>query len=138
VAIDLVEYVNQGILGIAELEGNSLKHYASVTGENYTTDEVVYAALNNDVIPLYKRFLDLLKNIEQQTDEVRQLHTIYISGAEMMHNGFKTKMLGLENKDENIIRLANNKIEEGRMVTEKWRTELLSLCKKHGVVQKEK
>ena len=34
-ASDIVNYVNQGILAIAELEEKSLESYASVTGKNY-------------------------------------------------------------------------------------------------------
>lgn len=138
VAKDLVDYVNQDILGIAELEGNALRSYAAVVGENYTTDEAVYTAMKNEVVPTYKRFLDLLKTISRQTEEVKELHAIYVRGADMMYNGFRTKLMGLENKDENIIRMANAQIEDGRVITDKWRDELFALAKKHGVVQKEK
>ena len=38
-AADIVNYVNQGLISIAELEEKSLESYASVTGENATTDK---------------------------------------------------------------------------------------------------
>lgn len=137
VAMDLVEYVNQGILNISELEIKALKIYASVTGKNYTTDEKVYESLNKDVIPIYGRFLDLLRNIDPKEDDVRQLHSIYIHGAETIYSGFKIKMLGLEKNNEHLILTGNNKIEKGRIETETWLEELMTLYKKYGVTQKD-
>ena len=136
VAMDLVEYVNQGILNISELEIKALKIYASVTGKNYTTDEKVYESLNKDIIPIYGRFLDLLRNIDPKEDDVRQLHSIYIHGTETIYSGFKIKMLGLEKNNEHLILTGNNKIEKGRIETEKWLEELMTLYKKYGVSQK--
>jgi len=137
VARDLVDYVNQGILSIAELERSSLERYASVRGKNYTTDQRVYEALRDDVIPQYKRFLELLREINPNTEEVRKLHGIYIRGAEDIYRGFKKKMFGLEKKDEHLIRLANEQIEKGREENEKWRRELLALNKAHGIKQED-
>ncbi len=135
VAKDLVTYVNQGILDIAELERSSLDRYAAVRGENYTTDQRVYEALRDDVIPQYKRFLDLLREIKPETEEVRKLHGIYIQGAECLYNGFKTKMLGLEKKDEYLIGLGNEQIEKGRQENERWRNALIALNKAHNIKQ---
>ena len=138
IAVDLVAYVNQGILSIADLEGISLERYAAVTDKNYISDEAVYKALKNEILPNYRRFLDLLCNINPQTQEVRQLHVLYIRGAEMICSGFKIKKFGLEKKDNVLIRAANLEINKGRIETEKWRRELIALYQLHGVVQKRK
>jgi len=135
VAQDLVDYVNLGVLNIAELEKQSLERYASVTGKNYTTDERVYEALKVNVIPQYKHFLDSLRQIRPKTEEVNKLHGVYVRGAEYLYRGFKSKMLGLEKKDAYVIRAANEKIEKGRVENEKWRNMLIDLNKKHGVVE---
>jgi len=133
VAMDLVNYVNQGILGIAELEIRSLERYDAVTGNNYTTDERVYKSLNDDVIPLYKRFLELLRDIAPKTKEVINLHRIYVRGAEYINEGFKMKKLGIENKNEGIILQANKKIEKGSDDVRRWKKEIMVLYEKHGV-----
>ena len=135
VPLDLVNYVNQGLLNIAELEKRSLEQYSSVIGENFTTEERVYKALKDDVIPLYKRFVDLLREISPKTKEVRKVHRIYIRGAEFLYDGFKLKMLGLEKKDNDIVIMANKKIEKGREEVKRWRLELIELYKKHGVAE---
>ncbi len=138
VAPDLVEYVNQGILNISQLEAKAFESYASVTGTNYTTDEAVYNTLKDEVIPTYKRYLDLLRNIDVQTEDVKKLHLIYIQGAEMIDRGFRAKMSGIENKDESLIKRGNEEIEKGYAVTEKWRSKLNNLYKTHGVNQEDK
>jgi len=135
-AYDLATYVNSDILGISQLEIDALKQYAAVTGKNYTTDEAVRFALKDRVIPDYKRFFELLVKSHVETDEIKHLHKIYINGAQMLLNGFKTKMIGLEKNDVYLIRSGNMQIEKGHVETKKWRKELIALYEAYGVVQK--
>lgn len=132
-ANEVVEYVNQGILSIAELETKSLESYASVTGENYTTDQKVCETLKDFVIPTYKRFVDNLRDIAPENENIRRVHAIYIRAAESIQEGFYTKMLGLENNDEGIIMQGNKKIEQGSLEIQRWRAELDKLRIEQGV-----
>ncbi|MFC1839072.1 hypothetical protein ACFL1N_05815, partial [Thermodesulfobacteriota bacterium] len=110
--------------------------YASVTGENYTTDEKVYEALKDFVIPTYSRFVDNLRNITTEIEDIRRVHGIYIRAAESILEGFKTKMLGIENNDDGIIIQGNKKIEQGSLEIQKWRAELDKLFVEQGVALK--
>jgi hypothetical protein len=130
---DIADYVNQGILNIAELEQKSLERYAAVTGPNYTTPERVYDALKNEVIPLYRRFLKGLREIRPETEEVQRVHKTYILGAESLYRGFKEKMYGIELNNETVIISANRKIERGAMENRRWREQLFALAQKHGL-----
>ncbi|MBW2115942.1 MAG: hypothetical protein JRH04_14190 [Deltaproteobacteria bacterium] len=47
-------------------------------------------------------------------------------------------MVGIETKQEPLIRVANRQIEKGRIENEKWRRELIDLYRKYGVVEKKK
>jgi hypothetical protein len=133
VAIDLTNYVNQGVLQIAELEQKSLERYAAVTGPNYRSDQEVYAALNNRVIPLYSRFLKGLRKIKPKTQQVRNLNRIYIRGSESLLDGFETLKVAIEQKDPKLVQVVNEKLEKGRMENEKWRKDLASLANKYGL-----
>lgn len=133
-AKEVVEYVNQGILSIAELETKALERYASVTGANYTTNEKVYEALKDFVIPTYSRFVGNLRNITSEIEDIQRVNGIYIRAAESILEGFKTKMLGIENNDDGIIIQGNNKIEEGSLEIQKWRSELDKLRLEQGVL----
>jgi hypothetical protein len=132
-ANEVAEYINQGILSIAELETKSLERYASVTGENYTTNQKLYEALKDFVIPTYSRYVENLRNITSEIEDIRRVHGIYIRGAESILEGFKTKMLGIENNDEGIIIQGNKKIEQGSLEIQKWRAELDKLRIEQGV-----
>ncbi len=138
VAIDLTNYLNQGVLNIAELEEKSLARYASVTGSNYKNDQTAYEALRDYVIPLYKRFLRGLRALQPATEEVRNLNRIYLDGADSLLEGFKLVMLAIEKQDGSLIRPANEYLEKGRLENERWRNELIALASKHGVKPQEK
>jgi hypothetical protein len=133
VVFDLGEYINQDILGIGQLEQKALERYAAVTGANYTTDNAVYLSLRDEVIPLYKRFLTLLRQINPATDEVKRLNSIYISGAETVYEGLNAKMRALQKNDEGLVRAANAKIEEGSTLIQRWQQQLVALYEIHGM-----
>lgn len=137
-ASDLIEYVNQDILAVSKLELKAFKHYAALTGENFTTNAAAVEVLKNDVIPAYGRFLYLLRKIEPQTDEVGRLHAILIRGSEIIYNGFKIKLTGHERQDENLIRIADGEIRKGVKETFKWRQGITTLYKKYNLAQKER
>ena len=132
-AAEIVNYINQGIFSIRELEVKSLERYESVTGENATTDKKLFETLRDFVVPTYKRFVTGLKNIPVKNQEVRQLHSIYVKAAESNLEGFQTIMIGSEKSDLTIIKQGNKKLDEGREGIEKWNAELNKLCKKNGV-----
>ena len=136
VALELAHYVNQDILAISELEKKSLQKYALVTGANYTSDEELYKTLKQDVVPVYGRFLTKLRDMSPQEPEIKKLHKFYLRGAELIHGGFKTKIFGLETRDGHLIRNAKEKIEKGRLETERWRKELNLLAETHGIKER--
>jgi len=130
---DLAAYVNDGILRVADMETQALADYAAVVGVNYTSDQAVYEALRDQVVPLYEQFLVALKDITPQTSEVKQLHTLYLRGAETMLFGFQTKLLGLETGRVTLILEGNAAIEKGRDQTERWRARLFTYFRKYEI-----
>jgi hypothetical protein len=133
VATDLTNYVDQGVLQIAELEQKSLERYASVTGPNSKSDEELYAALNDRGISLYTRFLKGLRKIRPETQEVRDLRQVYILGTQSVRDGFKTLKIAIEQKDRGLIKSVNGELEAGRLDKERWRRELTGLANKYGL-----
>ena len=61
---NLANYVNRDILSIGQIELEAFQRYAAVTGKNFTTDDAVFNALRNEVVPVYKRFAHLLNQIQ--------------------------------------------------------------------------
>jgi hypothetical protein len=135
VVIDLTGYINQGILDIAELETTALQRYATVVGPNYTTDERVYETLRDWTVPLYGRYLEGLRRIRPETEEIKGLHKTYLQGAELLYEGFREKMFGIQEKDDLVIVSANHKIERGGALVGEWRKGVAGLRKEHGLEQ---
>ena len=129
----LVNYVNQDILRISALEQRSLAAYAGVTGANYTTPGRVGDAIENTVIPVYREFLVLLKQINPQVPAIRQIHAVYVRGGDTLFAGFNEKKTGIALNDNRLIRMANEKIRQGRTLTNKWREQLAALVIKHKI-----
>jgi len=137
----LGNYVNRDILGIAELEAAAWEQYNAVVGENYTSDTAVFEALETDVIPIYERFFDLLQQIEPEDPEISQLHALYIRGANNVLNGFRIKMRGIEDRNEEMIIAGNQQISDGAEQTYQWREQLFGMYesrKMRAMTKKEK
>lgn len=136
VTVNLVNYINQGILTIAELERQSLERYASVTGKNYTTDEKIRDELKDFIIPTYERFANGLRAITPEDVDIQRVHAVYVNAADLMLNGFKNKLTGIEENNENIIIQANDKIDKAREANEEWRKKVMILYRRYGVAEK--
>ena len=134
VAKELVNYINQDVLSIAELEEIALTSYASVSGENYQSDQLFYQTLKINVLPVYKRFVSLLHEIDPQSEPVRNLHAIYSRAAETRLRGFETVMIGLYNRDIEMIHAANKMLAKGEEETERWRNELKKMYESYDIV----
>ncbi|MCK4390756.1 MAG: hypothetical protein KAV83_11055 [Desulfobacterales bacterium] len=129
----VINYLNNDILRIYELEESTLKWYTSVTGKNYTGDQALYEALKDRVIPTYSRFVNLLQQIHTSNDNLRRLHHIYVQSARSFQTGFGILLSAIEKKDPSLAQLANRYITEGRQKGERWQKEFSALCQKNGI-----
>lgn len=130
---DLLNYVNKEMPKAFDLETKAVSAYDDVSGPNYTDDQTMYDALNNEIIPNYKAFVDELDAVKTETDEVRKVHEIYIKGAESQYRAFLKIKSALEQQDANMIEDANNLLSEARQHIRDYQNELNKLAKEHDV-----
>ena len=132
---DILDYVNVHMKKVSELESEAMNAYASVQGDNFTSDETMYTVINNVVIPKYRNFIDQLEPIAEKikTPELKAIHEIYIKAANTQFSGFMLVLEGLESGDRMHIVEANQKLDEGRKLIRKYKSELQSLCDKNNV-----
>ena len=111
---DLLDYVNKYLPEVADKESKALDSYASVQGDNYTDDETMYYTIQNEVIPVYRKFIDELEPISEKlkTTEVKALHEKYIEAANTQFNAFMLILSALENQDYNQMIEANQKLDK--------------------------
>ncbi|MGD9009946.1 MAG: hypothetical protein PVG41_18610 [Desulfobacteraceae bacterium] len=133
---DLVNYINQDVMGVVAVEQAALARYAGVSGENYISDQELYDTLEREVVPTFTEFVNVLHQIEPVTETVKQLHARFINGTTYRLRGFQTIMGGIRSQDAQVIRAANSLLDEGALEIEKWRLELQQLYDTYGIRQK--
>jgi hypothetical protein len=131
---DLLNYINVEMPKVAPLESEAVEAYASISGQNYQDDSLMYFTILETVVPKYEEFYTLLKDIKPATTEVTSLHKQYVQAAADQLEAFKLIMDAIEKQDATIITQANNDLAEGRAMLKMWRADLDSACIKYNIV----
>jgi len=129
---DLISYLNEDLRPLADEETEIMGIYESITGENYADDESLYAEMEN-LIPRYRDYVAKVEEIRPETDEVKELHELYITASNKQYNAMVQISAALENQDVNLVSEANGKLDEARSGMREYRNRLEALAKKHDV-----
>ncbi|NHC40247.1 hypothetical protein G6549_09705 [Bacillus sp. MM2020_1] len=130
---DLLNYVNKEMKEVGKSESTAVSAYEGVSGTNYQDDQTMYDTLMKDVIPNYSEFVKELESVKIETDEVREIHEIYIEGANIQFNAFAKIKQALENQDADLIQEANDMLSDARTHIRDYQTKLNKLAKEHDV-----
>jgi hypothetical protein len=135
---DILKYINEEMNTAQELEDTAVSAYEGVAGANYKDDQTMYDALVNVVLPNYTDLITELENIPIETDELKEIHNIYLSGAKLQLSAFEKITEALEKQDSSMVDEANQLLEEGRLQIEDYNDKLDELAKEHNVeIEKE-
>lgn len=135
---DIVNYINEELKTAQTLEDKAVAAYEGVAGVNYTDDQTMYDAMVNEVIPNYEELLTELENVSIETDELKEIHDIYLSGAKLQFSAFEKIVEALEKQDSSLVDEANKLLEEGRLQIEDYNKKLDELAKENNVeIEKE-
>lgn len=135
---DLITYVNDGVLPLAQDEKAITEKYESVTGDKYTDDVTLYNTLRDDIIPEYTKYLDKVEAVKTETPEVRAVHETYIKAVSTQKEAFITMVDALEKQDLNLINESNTKLSEGKKLFRDFGEQLNTLAKEHDVTMNKK
>ncbi|MDF0725620.1 hypothetical protein PY093_02685 [Cytobacillus sp. S13-E01] len=75
-------------------------------------NEKALTNLNQEIIPPFQSFLVNLKNIELETEEVTELHSLYIQAMELQLAVFIDFKDSLEADNDTLFDEANNKVDQ--------------------------
>jgi hypothetical protein len=135
---DILNYLNEEMKTAQSLEDKAVSAYEGVSGANYTDDQTMYDALVNEVIPNYTDLISELETVSIETDELKEVHEIYLSGAKLQFSAFEKIIEALEKQDASLVDDANKLLEEGRLQIEDYNQKLDELAKEHNVeIEKE-
>ncbi|WP_040205258.1 lipoprotein [Neobacillus jeddahensis] len=130
---DLQNYLDKEMKTVWELEVNAISAYEGVSGANYQDDQTMYDAITTDVIPNYNEFIKKLEAVKIETDELKEIHEIYIEGANIQFNAFAKIKQALEEQDPNLIQEANTMLADARKHIRDYKDKLNKLGKEHDV-----
>lgn len=133
VQAELLDYLNNRLPALDAIESKIISDYDSVTGPNYTNDEETYAVLTEKVIPDYRGFIIKLEEMQLQTQELEELHDLYIVATNKQYNAIVQITAALENQDTNLVVAANEKLSEGRKGIRDFHSKLQALAAKHNI-----
>jgi len=111
---DLLNYINNDMSSIVDLETKAITEYESVTGDNYTNDEDMYIHLLDVVLPAYQTLIEEAEAIDPDTPEVIQVHELYLEATNTQYNAIVKVLAAIETQDYDLISDANQMLSEGR------------------------
>jgi hypothetical protein len=135
---DILHYLNEEMKTAQTLEEKAVFAYEGVAGINYTDDQTMYDALVNEVLPNYSDLISELETVSIKTEELKEIHEIYLSGAKLQYTAFEKITEAIEKQDASMIEEANKLLNEGRLQIEDYNDKLDELAKEHNVeIEKE-
>ncbi|MBB6453663.1 hypothetical protein HNQ94_002112 [Salirhabdus euzebyi] len=130
---DLLSYVNDELIPISQLEVDAMDAYASVTGVNYTDDYTLYDVLEVTVLPNYEDFYEKLNLITPKTEEVKEIHDIYVEGVGEQYQALLTLRVAIETQSLDEVNAANEKLMSGTQKINDFRFQLQKLAGENDV-----
>ncbi|MBI1768224.1 MAG: hypothetical protein HY015_06985 [Bacteroidetes bacterium] len=130
---DLLNYINTELPKVSALEREAIAAYESISGDNYTSDSIMYYTIKQTVLPKYEEFSTKLTAIHPATEEINTMHAEYVKAAGDQMEAFKLICLAIEKQDAEVIRQANNDLDQARNLIALWKKDLDEKCKKHGI-----
>lgn len=132
VKADLEKYINK-LAALGADEEKAVQAYTKVTGSNYQSDEILYNALNDTVIPTYEKFVDALNSYTSATDVVHQINQKYIDGANKQYQAFLEIRTAVQQQDKSMVDDANNLLSQAVKDISDFRFQLSQACTKYNV-----
>ena len=128
---DLLDYINNDIVEIAELETEVNELYEEARSSS--NDYILYQSLMDNIIPKSKKLIEKAEAVEIETDEVREVHELYLDAINKQDQAFTLMLSALENQDYAIVTQANEKLDEARKLMRDYQSALKKLAKEHDV-----
>lgn len=134
---EIVSYINGDLKQLSEEEVRLNQAYESVTGNNSVDDETTYNKLSDEIIPGYVEYIKKVEAVNIKSQELKDVHEIYIEAINIQHSALTIILSGLENGDYDKIDEANTKLTEARKMMRDYQSELTKLMDKYHVKKKE-
>ena len=135
----IMNYVNVDLVAIAEIEGQMLESFESVSGDNYVDDETMYNEFNNVTAILARDLNNKATEIAGTiTDpELLEVHKIYMDYATKFSSAINIMIAALQEQDTAQVAEANEKINESNNLYLDYNQKLNALIEANGLTFEE-
>ncbi|WP_071460994.1 hypothetical protein [Bacillus massilinigeriensis] len=129
----LLEFVNKKTKKVSDYEEAAFKSLTSVSGENFTNDQVMHTELVNNTIPSYKKALETAKKIKPGFSELEEPKKQIVKATETFYEALLLEKEALEKQDSDIMKQSNEKMVEYKKQIEEYHSQMQQLAKRLNV-----
>lgn len=132
---ELMDYINNDVPKLLQIEMKMLNSYNSVAGANYTDDYSMYNALKNTTLPTANRLVSEANSIygKLSAKEIKEVHLLYMDLCNTYCEAFEFVVEGIEQQNTTIIYKANRTIEQATKLLIDYQDALRRLADKYGL-----
>ena len=130
---EIVEFINNDIQKMVTYETEANEQLATVSGENYRSDEELYEVLTSKVIPTYEKAVNEAKNLPVSTKELEPLKTQIEEATGTYYEALMLEKEALEKKDEELIEKSNSKAQEYMELITSYHEDMQDLASEYDI-----
>lgn len=109
---EIVDFINNDIQKIVAYETEANQQLATVSGNNYSSDEELYEVLMSKVIPTYEKAVNEAKDLQVSAEELEPMKSKIGEATGTYYEALMLEKEALEKKDKGLIEESNAKGQE--------------------------
>lgn len=129
----ILDFINEDISEVSDIEIQAFKSLDSVSGKNYTDDETMYNELINKTIPTYEQAINKAKSLNPKLKELEPMADQIALASETFYEALILEKKALEKQDEELMQQSNTKMKEYSRIINKYHEDMDKLAEKYDV-----
>lgn len=130
---EIVNFINNDIAKVSAYETEANDELATVSGDNYSSEDKLYDVLTNKVIPTYEKAVSEAKNIQVNSSELEPLKKQMEDATSTYYEALQLEKEALEKDNEELFGKSNAKAQEYLLMLKDYHEDMAKLAKKYDI-----
>lgn len=130
---EIVHFINNDIAKISAYETEANDELATVSGDNYSSEDKLYDVLTNKVIPTYEKAVNEAKNLQVTSSELEPLKKQMEKATSTYYDALQLEKEALEKDDEELFGKSNAKAQEYLLMMKDYHEDMDKLADKYDI-----